>query len=322
MNFYEEENIAIAKPFPILIFCLGVFGIPAVTTAFLGDYVTAGLLFITGLGCWIGFRTGALKALASIALVIGAIYVAPQYIHLVEPKLVEWFEVQGLSRRIISLAVVVFAIGIILTGIVSLFSWMAIKKGSRVESFNKGLGLILGGTQAAVGTVLLLGGFLVIAPTFDQEKIAAAGEKFESISDVVLVSVDDVSERTKTSLIGPLLIEHNPFTKYPQYNPLPKIQKTVELLNDPSQINNLLNDKVTLEKLHASDAFTAAAKRLSLDPAVQEILSSDGPPSSKQILGLLNSQSVLEILDEPGVMDEATRIMKDSATWGEQLSAN
>lgn len=321
MNFNDEEE-KIVSPFPILTFCFGVFGIPAVTAAFLGDYVTAGLLFATGLGCWIGFRTGALKALASVLLVLAAVYVAPQYIHLVEPKLVEWFELQGLSRRIVSISVIVFAMAVVLAGLVSLFTWIAIRKGSRMEGFNKLVGLMFGGAQAAVSTVLLLGGFLVVTPTFDQEKLAQAEERFETLSDMVLVSVDDVSERTKTSLIGPLLVEHNPFTKYPEYNPLPKIQKTVELLNNPSQINKLLSDKETLEKLNASDTFATAMKKLSIDPAVQEILSSDGPPSRQQILDLLNSQSVLEVLDEPGVMDEATRIMEDSSVWGQQLSAN
>ena len=320
MELNEEEKIV--KPFPILMFCVGVFGIPAVTTAFLGDYVTAGLLFATGFGCLIGFRSGALKALASILLVLAAIYVAPQFVHFVEPKLVEWFEFQGLSRRIVSMAVIIFAIGCVLTGFVSIFTWVAIKKGSRVESFNKCVGLMLGGAEAAVGTVLLLGGFLVITPTFDQEKIAAAEQNFETLSDIVLVSVDDVAERTKTSLIGPLLIEHNPFTKYPKYNPLLDVHKIVQLLNNPSQINELLNDEATMEKLRASDAFAIAAKKLSIDPVVQKILSSDGPPGPQQILALLNSQSVLEILDEPGFIDEATRIMKGSSVWGEELSAN
>ena len=320
MNLNEE--IKIEKPFPILTFCVGIFGIPAVAMAYLGDFVTAGLLVATGFGCWIGFRTGALKALASILLVMAAIYVAPQFVHFVEPKLVEWFEIQGLSRRILSMAVIVFAIGCVLTGIVWLITRWTIKKGSRVESFNRGVGLMIGGAEAAVGTVLLLGGLLVIHPMFDQEKIADAGERIESLSDIVLVSTDDVTKRMETSLIGPLLVEHNPFTKYPEYNPLPKIHKTVQLLNNPSQINELLNDEATMEKLHASDAFATAVEKLRIDPAVQKILNSDGPPRPKQILGLLNSQSVLEILDEPGFMEEVNRIMKDSSVWGEQLSAN
>ena len=316
----EEEQTA--KPFSILIFCVGIFVIPAIATAFFGDYVTAGLLFATGLGCWIGFRAGALKALTSILLILAAIFVAPQLVHLVEPKLVEWFEIQGLSRRILSMAVIVFAIGCTLSGIVWLVTRNAVKKGSRGERFNRLAGLMIGGTEAAVGTLLLLSGLLVIHPMFDQNKIAEAGERSESLSDIVLVSVDDVTKRTETSLIAPILVEHNPFTKYPEYNPLPRIYKTGQLLSNPSQINELLKDEATMEKLHASDAFATAVKKLRIDPAVQEILNSEVPPRPQQILDLLNSQSVLEILDEPGFMDEVNRIIKDSSVWGEQLTAN
>ena len=317
-----DEEVKIKKSFPILMFCFGVFGIPAGTAAFLGDYVLAGLLFATGLGCWVGFRTGALKALTSILFVLAAIYAAPQLLHFVEPKLMEWFEFQGLSNRIASMVVIVFAMGCVLAGIVSLVTRMAIKKDSAIETSNKLTGLLIGGIEAAVGILLLLGGLQVIVPMFDQQKIAEADTRFETLSDITLVTVADVSQRTKASLIGPVLDEHNPFTKYPEYNPLPKVQKTVQLLSNPSQINELLNDRKTMEKLHASDAFTTAVEKLSIEPTVQEILSSGEPPGPQQILDLLNSQSVLEILDEPGFLEEATRILKESSVWGEQLSAN
>ena len=317
-----DEEVEIKKSFPILMFCFGVFGIPAGTAAFLGDYVLAGLLFATGLGCWVGFRTGALKALTSILLVLAAIYAAPQLLQFVEPKLKEWFEFRGLSNRIASMVVIVFAMGCLLTGIVSLVTRMAIKKDSTIETSNKLTGLLIGGIEAAVGILLLLGGLQVIVPMFDQQKIAEADTRFETLSDITLVTVADVSQRTKASLIGPVLDEHNPFTKYPEYNPLPKVQKTVQLLSNPSQINELMNDRKTMEKLHASDAFTTAVEKLSIEPTVQEILGSGEPPGPQQILALLNSQSVLEILDEPGFLEEATRILKESSVWGEQLSAN
>lgn len=316
-----DEEVKVNKPFPILMFCFGVFGIPSIASAFLGDYVLAGLLFAIGFGCWVGFRTGALKAFSSILFVVAAIYVAPQFLHFVEPRMTEWLEFTGLSNRIASMVAIVLALGCVLTGIVSFVTWMVLEKGSKLERSNKLAGLLIGGVEAAVAVVLLLGGIQVVTPMFDQAKVAEADKRFETLSDITLVTVADVSEKTKASLIGPMLKEHNPFTKYPEYNPLPKVQKTVQLLSNPNQINELLNDEATMEKLHASEAFSKAVEKLSVEPVMQKILSSKEPPGPQEIFDLMNSQSVLEILDEPGFLEEATRILKDSSVWGEELSA-
>jgi uncharacterized membrane protein required for colicin V production len=316
----DKEEIA-KNSFPILFFCFGVFGLPAAASVYFGDYVLAGVLIAVGVGCLIGFRTGALKAVSSIALIVAAIYFSPQLLPYVEPKLNEWFEFSGLWNRIAAFVAIFFGIGLLLTITVSLLTWMFLEKESTLDRSNKFLGMMIGGAEATLAAVLLLGGIQVVEPMLKPAQPKKADAAFANLSDITFDTLADVSERTKTSLVGPILEEHNPFTKYPEYNPLPKVKRTVQLLSDPSRINDLLNEDGTLENIQASPAFAEAVNKLSLDPAMQKILSSNKPPSLNDIIELMKSESVLEILDEPGFMEEATRIFNESPALADELSA-
>jgi len=319
MKLEDEEKIK--KAFPINRFCVVLFLLPALCAfAIVEDYVLAGVLLVVGLGCQIGFRTGALKAFSSIALALFAIFVAPQYAYLVEPKLNEFYGLTGLTNRLVSITVISFGFGILLAAAGAFLTWMFLEKESGLDRGNRVFGMLIGGAECAIAAVLLLGGIQVIAPGFDQASLKEASNRFETPSDIAFVTVANVAKKTQSSLIGPILEKHNPFTRYPEYNPLPKVEQTVQLLNDPNLIKEFLNDESTSEKIQASPEFVNAIERLSVEPEIQKILSSHEPPSLQQVFDLMNSQSILEILDEPGVMEEATRLLKDSSPVGPEFA--
>jgi len=316
-----ENEDKVKRVFPINRICIVLFLLPALFAFILmEDFVLAGVLLVVGLGCQIGFRTGALKALSSIGLVLFAIFVAPQYAYLVEPKFNEFYGLTGLTNRLVSITVISFGFGILLAALGAFFTWMFLEKDSAFDRGNRVTGMLIGGAECAIAAILLLGGIQIIAPNFDQASLKEASDRFETPSDIAFVTVANVAEKTKSSLIGPILEEHNPFTRYPEYNPLPKIEQTVQLLNNPSRINDMLNDESTLNHLQASPEFMDAVERLSVEPEIQKVLGSHKPPSLQQVFDLMNSQPILEILDEPGFMEEATRLLKDTSLVGPEIA--
>ena len=69
----------------IFLACLLLFGIPAGACIYKGDLATGIALATVGVGCYLGYRTGAVRALVSVGGIIAAVYFAPQWLPSVEP---------------------------------------------------------------------------------------------------------------------------------------------------------------------------------------------------------------------------------------------
>ena len=303
--------------FPINLVCFLIFGIPCIAALFFGDYVLAGLIFIVAVGCRVGFGVGAIKAAASIALVAAAIYVAPQFTHLVEPKITEMFELTGLASRVAAIAAVVFVVGCAMSISISIFSWIFLKKGNLLDRGNRLTGTLIGGAKAAIAAVLFLGGIQVIEPMIDQR--AEETQYTGGLTPLALQAIPIVAQHTRKSVVGEPLATHNPFTKYPEYNPLPTAQQAVTVLSDPAKMNQIL-DEISLDKIDASPEFAKAIEALNADPTVKEVLESGGAPEFNQLIKILNSPTVMEVIEQPGFLKEANRIIFQSSALASELS--
>jgi len=64
----------------IFLACLLLFGIPAGACIYLGDLATGIALAAVGVSCYLGYLTGAVRALASVAGIVAAGYFGTRWI--------------------------------------------------------------------------------------------------------------------------------------------------------------------------------------------------------------------------------------------------
>jgi len=297
----------------IFLMCLALFGLPAAACAWHGDYVFAAVLAVIGFGCMSGFKIGGVRALATVAAVVAAVWYSPQLSGDLEPKLTEWFSTTGLTNRLLSLGLISISI-IVLTLLVTtlLTGWM-FKRSSGLKSLNHWTGFLTGGAEAAVGALIFLGGLIVVQPT-----LPAPSDTDASIQNVVSTYAAKVIEHTEASYIGPIVEEYNPFVRFPQLNCFAQVQNTVAVLQDPSAVRRVMNDP-RIKAMEADPAMQEAFATLLLDEEISSILNSEGPNDREKFMALMNSPAVLDLLDQPGFLAEASKVIAEMKSMSSPL---
>ncbi len=291
----------------IFLACLLLFGIPAGVCIYKGDLVTGIALATIGLSCYLGYRTGAARALVSIGGILAGVYLAPQWAPSVEPFLTEWFSVSGLLNRAISLSAVGLAIVVACYCVARLFCRFFLSKNNSADGLNRWGGLFIMGAEATVGIALLLGGILMIYP---EQKELPVLEESANLRQRLNYQLNVVASTTRSGAIGTALKDHNPFVKFPQLNKFKEIQQTVRTISDPAKMKQIVTHP-RIKDLQNNPSVQAAISKFEEDDSIQEILSGDEPLDSQKLMALLNSQVVMDLLDEPEFLDEATKIMED-----------
>ena len=303
-----EQPIQKKSTAHILLVCLLLFGIPAGVCIYKGDLVTGVALAAVGLSCYLGYRAGAIRALATVGGIVAAIYFAPQWAPSVESFLAEKLSLSGLMNRGASLGIVGLAVvvAVILIGRV-LCRLLLSKDGlGPLNGLNRWGGLLLMGGEAVIAIALLLGGILIVSP--EQEDLpsppdsATLGERFN-------YQIDVVAAETRSGAIGRVLKKHNPFLKFPQLNKFKEIQQTVHVISDPTAMKQVITHP-RIKELRGTPAVELAIINLEADEEIQQIISSGEPLDGEKIMTLLKSQVIMDLLDEPQFIEEASRIIE------------
>jgi len=198
----------------IFLICLLLFGIPAGVCIYKGDLVTGIALAIVGLSCYLGYRTGAVRALASVGGIVAAVYFAPQWVPKVEQLLTEWLSLSGLLNRIVSLGLIGLAIIVAVFLIGRLLCRLFLSKDGHgaINGLNNWSGLLIMGGEAVIGIALLLGGILIVSPEQEDLPLPPASA---NLQQRLGYQIDVIASETRSGAIGRVLEKHNPFVKFP-----------------------------------------------------------------------------------------------------------
>jgi len=305
----DEQTTPKKSTAHIFLACLLLFGIPAGVCIYKGDFVTGIALATVGLSCYMGYRTGAVRALASAGGIIAAVYFAPQWLPSVEPVLTEWLPLSGLLKRGVLLGIIGLAVVFASLLIGSLVRRLFLSKNGygAANGLNNWGGLLMMGGEAVVGIALLLGGILMISP--EQENLPLPPES-ANLQQRLKYQMDVVAAETRSGAIGDLLEQHNPFVKFPQLNKFKEIQRTVRTISDPAAMKQVIAHP-RIKELQDNPSVQTAINAFKADKLVQEIIGSGEPLDGAKVMNLLNSQVVMDLLDEPEFIDQASAIMEE-----------
>ena len=290
----------------IFLMCVAVFGVPAGACIYKGDLVTGIALAVVGLCCYFGYHIGASKSIAGLAGLVLAFYLAPNSLAPIESQLTDWFSISGLLNRIISFGVLALIAIIACNAISWLISKLLLSNTNLFGKLNRWGGLLLFGAKSAIVILLFLCAVLMIYP--DQELGEAPGSA--NFSENAHYHLSDLANRTRAGLIGDYLAEQNPFKKFPQLNKIKEVQYAVGAFTNPAQIDRVINHP-RVEELQSNPAVQQAVAELKTDQTVQNIIQSGQPLDAGKVFELLNSASVLNLLEQPEFLEVAAEIANE-----------
>lgn len=291
---------------------LAAFFGPAIYFASEHDYVLAALCGGAGIAAFSGYRVGAVYMFTTIAAFTAAIAYAPSIGQAQEHRFTEWFGTTGLANRFLSIGVVGIAITLMLSSLVILLTGKILDRRPRLDSLNRWLGFGIGGLEGLAAMVFFLGGMLMVEPMEQARATQRAPDDVRGrmVSKFILAT----AENTRASRIGPTLERYNPLVRVPQLNKIQEVQQSVQVLSDPAKINGLLHHP-SIEQLQRRPEVRHAMQQLHADPEIKDILRSGRPMDRAMAMTLLNHPAVLELVDQPGFMEEATKLLRATSLF-------
>ena len=300
----EPKTTKPKKSPPIFFLCLFLFGIPAGACAWQGDYVFAALIGLAGLGCFIGFKGGIARTLASVAGVAAAVWFTDQIVvsQEIEYRMSQLAGTTGLTNRLLAYAAIGLAIFFIATFVLSLISRWIMRRNPSVESLNRGVGFILGGAAAVVGVVTLLGGLITVRPLLPTVVALDA-----PVQHTISTSIEQVVDHTEGSYVGPWIEQFNPFTQFPQLNYFAQAQSTFAILRDADALKQIINDP----RMQETPEIQGAIEELLSNEDMKAVLESEDVLEADNLMDIMNSPVVLNLVDQPRFFDKAAEVISE-----------
>jgi hypothetical protein len=212
-----------------------------------------------------------------------------------------------LANRFLSIGVVGLVITFAVSSLVILLLGRLLRKRPRLDSLNRWLGFSVGAVEGLAAMVFFLGGLLIVEP-MERERAELrdpADVRGRMLSKFILVT----AEATRESRIGPVLETYNPFIRVPQLNRIQEVQQSVQVLSDPAKIEGLLHHP-SMEQLQRRPEVRQAMQKLNSDPKISDILRSGRSMDRTMAMTLLSHPAVLELVDQPGFLEAASRVMQ------------
>lgn len=289
-----------------LLFTAAFFG-PAVYFVTESDYVLSAICATAGFAAFSGYRVGALYMVATIAALTAAIAYAPAIGQAHEFRFTQWFGTTGLSNRFLSIGVVGVVMSLVLSTFTIVCVGKVLKRSPRLDSLNRWTGFAVGGVEGLAAVVLFLGGLLLVEPA--EKERAALRDPTDLRGQMLSKFILATAEQTRASRIGPVLQEYNPFIRVPQLNKIEEVQQSVQVLSDPEKIQDVLHHP-SMVQLQNRPEVRQAMQKLKADPEIRDILHSGRTMDRTMAMTLMNHPVVLELVDQPGFMDAASKVIR------------
>ncbi|QDT11244.1 CvpA family protein [Planctomycetes bacterium K23_9] len=284
-------------------------------SVYLSDYVVAATVGVVLITAMMGYRMGLSRVVASLGALTVAFMYAPQLGITYENHFFEWFGTTGLLNRIIAISAIGFGIAMLATIVLSMITTRILRSRPRLARLNCWLGFTVGAAEGGLAVLLFLGGLLMVEPMQLQlaNADAAAGDSARPVASQQMTEVIlKVADQTHSSRLGPVIEENNPFEKFEPLKRFDEIQKSVRVLSDPQKINDLLHHPA-INNLQERPEIKEAVANLMDDPEIREVLQSGASMDRNTAVQLLSHPAVLELIDRPGFLEEAGKIIRESA---------
>ncbi len=291
-----------------LLIAIAFFG-PAIYFGIQREYVLAGLVGASGFCAFSGFRMGAAAIVTSIVAIAVAVAYAPAIGYQQEWRFTEWFGTTGLLNRFVSIGAIGLGITLVTTLVVLMITGRTFRRHPSLDRLNRWLGFLIGGVEGVVATAFLLGGVLILEP-IEHDRIhqqGPNGARSTRVSDLVLVT----AEHIHNSKVGPYLEQYNPFIQFPELNKIEQVQKSVQVLSDPQKIERLMRHPEVRQLQNRPEVRTAVRKVMD-DPEIRTVLHSGTPMNRSIAVMLLNHPAILELVDQPGFLEVATKAIRNT----------
>lgn len=273
------------------------------------DYVGMAGTAAIAIACFSGFHMGASRIAASLIAIAAAVALAPQLGVSQEHHFSEWFGTTGLANRFLSVGVIGLLIMLVASVIAVIITNRFMKNRPRLAMSNCWLGFMIGGAEGAIAILLLLGGILIIEP-LETERAHLRG-KDDVRGQAVGNAITTVAFKTRASQLGPVIDKYNPFTRIPQLNKIEKVQQAVGVLSNPAKIDELIHHP-DITRLQERPEMKHAVDKLMSDPEIKQILYSGKSIDRAGAMTLLKHPAVLELVDQPGFLAEANKVINES----------
>jgi len=299
----------VRMPWKWRLFLTVLFLQPILYFAWEGDHVLAAVCAVSGFMAFGGFRLGAIAILSSIGAIAAAIHYAPSIGCAQEFRFTEWFGTTGLLNRGLSIGVVGVAITLGITGVAAIIVGGLVRQRPVLDRVNRWTGFGIGLVEGLALCLFFLGGMLVIEPT-EQARAESPSDK-EVVRPLLARAIATTTEQTRASRLGPVIEQYNPFVRFPSLNKVEEIQKSVQVLSDPREIDGLMNHP-SMRQLRQRPEIRAVVEKLHDDPEIRKLFQSGRPMDRLTAMTLLSHPVVLELLDQPGFTEEAARVLREA----------
>jgi uncharacterized membrane protein required for colicin V production len=293
-----------------LIYATLLFG-PAIIFGLGGDYLVAGVCGMAAIGALWGYRTGAVSFLTSLIALAAAFFFAPAIGQSYEYHFSQWFGTTGLMNRVLSVGVFGVLLAFVIAGLMTLISLKVLSSRPLLDATNRWLGLIIGAAQAPVAALFFIGGLMIIEPAVQQRVDDPNAPRAKFTTKLVL----QTAEMTRESKLGPLVEKYNPFLRVPELNKLEPMHRSVQILSDPAQIQRVLGHP-SIRQLQEREDMRRTVEKLASDPKIQEVLASGKRMDKSMAMVLLKHPAVLELLDQPDFVEQASQVMAGMNIFG------
>ncbi len=286
---------------------------------YLGDFVLAGSIAVVLATALLGFRIGLSRMVAIVAAITLAVMYAPQLGMTYESQFAQWFGSTGLISRIIAIGTIGIGISLLGTIVFSFILNKIVRSRDGLPRTNSRLGFLAGTAQGALTVLVVLGGVLFAEPMQLQlaNQDAQGNLQRTSRSKAITETALAVADYTHESRLGPYIEKYNPFENcepLKEFGPMKKfkqIQQSVQVLSDPQKINRLLNHP-DIQKMKDRPEVKQAMASLMQDEEISRVLNS-GTMNRSDAIELLSHPAVLELIDQPGFVEEASKLIQQSA---------
>ena len=278
---------------------LGGAGLVCVAAFVLFSHATALFIAAIVLGAAHGMARGFARTVAGLAGAIVAILLAPPLGRALEGTIGPLFGLGGLAARGVS----VLICGVLVLAVVSLslraVSRRVLKAHVVARLADRVLGAGAGFLQGLLVAVLLLWVPLSLEPVLVTSPAPAPDGASKPENPGVRL-VRRWSEEVRESSLAPVARATNPL---PDARWLTLLRDFALVSRDKDAMASLMNSEA-MKKIAELPSVKSAIAQIKADPTLAPLVERSGPVSEQDVLNVLNSPTVLKVLDESQIVQE------------------
>lgn len=299
-----------------LLLSAALFG-PAIYFGINGDSVAAFVIAVTAFSAFFGYRAGAVSIGGFLIAFAAAVTSAPRLGLAYEDRFADWFGTSGLANRALAIGSIGVVVSLVVSTFVIYLGNRILRRRSRLSALNRWAGFLIGAAEGIVVCFFFLGGMLIMEPT--ERRKAPRRDPNDRRGQLISKLVVETAARTRSSKLGPIITQYNPFTLFPSLNRMDDIQNSVEVLSDPNRVSDFL-EHPSIQELKATPEVREAVDQLTQDPGVQQFLDQERPMDMEVAKTLLNHPALLELIDHPGFLEQAAEAIQRTEILGPSQS--